>query len=134
MRIYLDMDGTIANLYAIENWLEMLNNFDTTPYEKAEPMVSEETLLNLINNGFELAIVSWTSKGNNKDYDKAVRKAKKEWLKKVFPNVVFAEMHIVKYGTPKSQVVNNKFDILVDDELPNRKNWKGLAIDPMDFF
>lgn len=26
--IYFDMDGTIANLYGVPNWLEGLRNFD----------------------------------------------------------------------------------------------------------
>ena len=33
--IYFDMDGTIANLYAVENWLDMLRAFNPTPYEQA---------------------------------------------------------------------------------------------------
>ena len=29
--INFDMDGTLANLYGVENWLEMLEAEDTTP-------------------------------------------------------------------------------------------------------
>lgn len=31
MRICFDMDGTIANLYGVENWLDYLINKDTYP-------------------------------------------------------------------------------------------------------
>ena len=31
MKIWLDMDGTIANLYAVENWLPKLRAFDPDP-------------------------------------------------------------------------------------------------------
>ena len=34
--ICFDMDGTIADLYAVENWLPMLRAFDPTPYEVAD--------------------------------------------------------------------------------------------------
>lgn len=30
-KIYFDMDGTIANLYAVEGWLPMLRAYDPTP-------------------------------------------------------------------------------------------------------
>ena len=31
MMIWFDMDGTIANLYGVENWLPMLRAYDPTP-------------------------------------------------------------------------------------------------------
>ena len=36
MTIYFDMDGTIANLYAVENWLPKLRNKDESPYAEAK--------------------------------------------------------------------------------------------------
>lgn len=128
-KIYLDMDGTIADLYGVDNWLENLVNGSDRPYRVAKRMVEEKVLENLVNLGYELAIVSWLSKNSNKEYDKMVRNAKKEWLKKNFPNIHFVEIHIVKYGTPKSRVVKEKNGILFDDEERNRNEWKGLAID-----
>lgn len=129
MIIYLDMDGTIANLYKVNNWLEKLVNNDASPYAEAERMVGEEVLENLVKLGYELGIVSWLSKNSNKEYDKEVRNAKRNWLVENFPNIHFKEIHIVKYGTPKSKVVKEKNGILFDDEERNRKEWKGLAID-----
>lgn len=129
MKIYLDMDGTIADLYGVENWLENLVNYNDRPYRVAERIVEEEVLVNLVNCGYELGIVSWLSKNSSKEYDKMVRNAKREWLRKNFPNIHFSEIHIVKYGTPKSKVVKEKNGILFDDEEKNRNEWKGLAID-----
>ena len=44
MTIYFDMDGTIANLYGVENWLDYLMNEKTVPYDIASPMVDLEKL------------------------------------------------------------------------------------------
>ena len=46
-KICFDMDGTIANLYGVENWLAMLQSADPTPYEAAEPMLHLSTLARL---------------------------------------------------------------------------------------
>lgn len=126
--IYLDMDGTIANLYKGE-WLEDIINHNARPYEIADRLVEENVLLDLMANGYELGIISWLAKNSNKEYDKAVRLAKRNWLKENYPNVNFAEIHIVKYGTPKYRVAKVE-GILVDDEEPNRRNWKWLAVEP----
>ena len=37
--INFDMDGTIADLYGVENWLDYLIAEDTTPYTEAEPLL-----------------------------------------------------------------------------------------------
>lgn len=132
-KIYLDMDGTIADLYGVENWLADLIAGNERPYREAERLVEEEELIKLVEDGYELAIVSWLAKNSNKEYDRKVRNAKREWLKVNYPNIKFAEIHIVKYGTPKSKVVNEK-GLLIDDETPNRREWKGVAVDPKIFF
>lgn len=36
--IFFDMDGTLADFYGVENWLEYLNAEDTLPYEVAKPL------------------------------------------------------------------------------------------------
>jgi hypothetical protein len=131
--IYFDMDGTIANLYAVENWLPMLRAFNPTPYEQAKVMVNMSYLARLLNRlqeqGYYIGIVSWLSKDANDDYNKQVARAKRAWLEKHLPSVWFDEIRIVKYGTPKSEVVDYCGGILFDDEQGNRQEWKGQAYD-----
>ena len=127
------MDGTIANLYAVENWLPKLRNEDASPYTDATPLLKMNVLARLLNkaqkNGHKLGIVSWTSKGGSKEYNEKVAKAKMEWLSIHLKSVNFDEIHIVEYGTPKSSMVNDKKCILFDDEENNRINWCGTAYD-----
>ena len=132
--IYFDMDGTIANLYSVSDWLPKLRKEDASPYMEAMPMVEAgefQLLLAILQNrGFKLGIISWLAKDSSKSYDKMVRNAKKNWLKKTFPEIVFDEMHIVKYGTRKDYVAKDKSGIIFDDDERVRNNWRGLPINP----
>ena len=49
MTIWFDMDGTIADLYAVENWLPMLRASDPTPYAMAKPMLRLSALAYMLN-------------------------------------------------------------------------------------
>ena len=77
--IYFDMDGTIADLYNVENWLPKLRAFDESPYVDALPMVDMEklshALRNLQKHGYKIGIISWLSKGSTKEYNAKVHKA-----------------------------------------------------------
>lgn len=131
--INFDMDGTIANLYGVENWLEYLIAEDTTPYEVAEPLLRLSALARKLNNlqkmGYELAIISWLSKNGSDEYNKAVTEAKEKWLARHLPSVHWDRVTIVPYGTPKENFCGNALDVLFDDEERNRNNWTGRAYD-----
>ena len=126
--LVFDMDGTIADLYAVTDWLENIIAENVRPYAIAEPMYNMNKLVNVINrlkeNGWRVAIVSWTSKHGSKEYNKEVRRVKKEWLDRY--NFPYDELHVIKYGTPKSYCMRKTggFQILFDDEEPNRKAWR----------
>ena len=133
MTIYFDMDGTIANLYGVENWLDYLIARDETPYRDAKPLVRMATLARLLNsmqrNGHKIGIVSWLAKNSTEEYDARVTNAKIEWLNTHLKSVHFDEIRIGKYGTPKSTMVDDINGILFDDEEPNRTEWKGVSYD-----
>jgi hypothetical protein len=131
--IFFDMDGTIANLYGVENWLDYLENLNPYPYMVAEPLLRLSSLARVLNrlqrNGYRIGVISWLSKVSTNTYDELVTDAKKVWLKKHLPSVKFDEINIVKYGTPKEQFAHTSADILFDDEDKNRTNWTGAAFD-----
>lgn len=129
-QINFDMDGTIANLYGVDGWLEYLIDKDETPYVKAKPLVNLSALARVLNrlqrNGYELNIISWLAKNSDDVYDEKVILAKKNWLAKHMPSVKWNNVNIVSYGTPKQNLGQG---ILFDDEKPNRDNWNGTAYD-----
>ena len=128
--INFDMDGTLANLYGVENWLFMLQTENERPYKIAKPLINMNSLARILNklqqNGWKINIISWLSRNSSEEYDEKVIKAKKIWLKTHLKSVKWDKMSIVPYGTPKSKC---GCGILFDDEERNREEWNGLAFD-----
>lgn len=131
--IFFDMDGTIADLYGVENWLDYLIASDTLPYAIAKPLLKLNSLARILNRlqreGYRIGVISWLSKSGTEEYNNAVTETKKNWLKKHLASVHFDEINIVKYGTPKQMFAKTENDILFDDEEKNRNNWTGKAFD-----
>ena len=125
--LVFDMDGTIADLYGVENWLTDLQTGNVRPYEIAEPLYNmnelNEILHRLQNLGWRIVITTWLAMNATKEYNKEVANAKKEWLKRYgFP---YDEIHCVKYGTTKANCTRKKggFQILIDDNKKVRDGW-----------
>jgi 5'(3')-deoxyribonucleotidase len=131
--IFFDLDGTLADLYGVENWLDYLIAKDAFPYEIAKPLLRLSALARVLNRlqrqGFRIGVISWLAKNSTEEYDEAVTKAKLDWLKTHLPSVAFDEVNIVAYGTPKQIFANTEDDILFDDENKNRNDWTGQAFD-----
>ena len=134
--INFDLDGTIADLYGVDGWLDKLIAQDPTPYEIAKPLLRLNIFARVLNKlqkeGYNIAVISWLSKSGTADYNRQVTETKMEWLEKHLPSVDWDAIHIVEYGTPKEQFCNNPLDILFDDEEKNRENWNGIAYDVND--
>lgn len=136
MTVYLDCDGTWIDLYGVDNWLEYLINEDVYPYKMAKPLVNLSTLARTIHrlqeNNIKVGIISWLSKNGSEDYNRRVAETKLNYFKTHLPSVVFDEIHIVEYGTPKSECATDDFSILFDDEEKNRVEWNGIAFTEKD--
>jgi hypothetical protein len=129
-KIWFDCDGTFIDLYGVNGWLEDLINYNPRPYLVAKPLVNLSVFARLLNNlqkrGYEVNIITWTSKNSTVEYHEAVKQAKLKWLKKHLSSVHWNNIYILKYGTPKSSCGNG---ILFDDEEKNRIDWNGIAYD-----
>lgn len=130
--VYLDMDGTIADLYGIENWLYRLRHEDETIFTECKPMVTEEELRkHFPENRYDVRILSMTPKGATAKYCMNVAKQKNAWLDKYFPSL---KKRIYRaYGHNKN-LKNSQYAILIDDSEPIRASWKGLAFNPADYW
>lgn len=136
MKIWYDLDGTIADLYGVENWLNMLRAYDPTPYVTARPLVNLSRLARYLNRiqkmGHEICVISWLSKESTPEYDALVTSAKMIWLAKHMPSVKWDIINIVPYGRNKWEICGE--GILFDDELKNRDSWQGDAYKPEQMF
>lgn len=134
--IWFDMDGTLFDLYGVDEWLEKLRASDSTPYRDALPLIRFSHFARLVNalqrKGYRIGVISWLSKCGTPEYNLEVTAVKREVLKKRLPSVAWNEVHIVPYGTPKEDYCQDFEDILFDDEIQNRANWLskgGMAFD-----
>ena len=136
--VCFDMDGTIADLYGVKDWLTDLRRYNAMPYRKAEPMWDMTELTDLLRKvqaiGIEVRIITWLSKESTADYDRAVRQAKRDWLE--FYGFPYDHFHGVQYGATKADSIRKYLDegetaILFDDNAKVRQGWHmGEAIDP----
>ena len=125
--LVFDMDGTIADLYGVNGWLEDLRNENARPYLMAKPMYDTD-ILNIIlgmlkAQGWKVVITTWLAKDSTEYYKDLVRKAKLQWLaEKNFP---FDEIHLVQYGTTKANCTRKLggYQILIDDNEQVRNGW-----------
>lgn len=131
--VYFDLDGTLADLYGVQDWEHKLRSSNPTPYKFASPLVDMAYLNDILEQlaacGVVIGVISWLAMNSTKEYDKQVRKEKKQWLAQFMPTVT--ECHFVKYGTPKHSVCKVKNGaILVDDNAEVRAKWnRGDTID-----
>ena len=134
MKIWFDMDGTIADLYAVDGWLDDILAENTRPYERAKVLHNMALLARLLNKaqkeGHEIGIISWTARDGKPEYNRAVETAKKIWLKKHLPSVKWNVIKVVEYGTNKYIACGG--GILFDDEEGNRESWGKGAYKPIE--
>ena len=140
-KIYFDMDGTIADLYGVPNWLENLRAEKSEPYAIAKPLYDTEKLNALLETlkifGYDIGIITWGSMNASDNYNVEVRTVKQGWIRTYFPAI--KEFHFQPYGRPKHkasyQNIKINKDILIDDNAEVRAMWVkkgGVAIAPTE--
>ena len=132
INVYLDMDGTIADLYGQENWLEMLEAEADGAFIMCEPLTDEETLYKLFpTDKYEIKVLSMTPKNATANYCERVIAEKNAWLDRHFPKI--QKRFYLPYGNNKN-LRNSKNAILIDDNATIRDNFRGIALNPADLW
>lgn len=122
------MDGTIADLYNEENWLNDIMAHDVKPFVNAKPMHLAEIIKELEwLKGKEVATVevcTWTPKNVSDQYCTDVAVAKMHWLQAHGMWNLLSDFMAIPYGTSKLVGASVKgLNILFDDNAEVRKEF-----------
>ena len=127
--IFFDLDGTLAALFFVKNFSEMLKAGDMTPYLTAGTLFDKdemaETITALRANGYDIGVISYA----DEEHLEAATTAKMTWLAEHFPYATAEKIHIVTKATAKETYYTDG-DILVDDAKANREAWEKWADNP----
>ena len=132
--IFFDLDGTIAELYKVEGWLESLRSNDWSVYRKCAPRHNYQRINTaieaLIENGWQVGVITWASKGIGwgTDLDEIAR-VKFDWLCRFFPALADGRFACIPYGYSKADFLEEMGDAynvayLVDDNKEVRHDWR----------
>ena len=126
-KIYFDMDGTVADLYGSDNWLDNLQNERNGVFNNLSPLVDMNELAivchRLINNGYSFGIITWLPMGASYEYERVCEQEKREWANEFMPWV--SEFYAQSYGVPKQYAPIKRVQnmVLVDDNTEVRAMW-----------
>jgi hypothetical protein len=102
-----DMDGTIADLYKMESWLELLEK-EKLDFSLAKPIFNDSFInkvIELKKKGFYIQIITWLPHSTSIEYQSSVSRQKLEWIRKYFP--IVDAYYILPYGKIKQVCVIN---------------------------
>jgi hypothetical protein len=126
-KLFFDMDGTVADLYGRDGWLESLQKEESGLFLNLEPMFNQENFTricqNLISQGWAIGIITWLPRNGSVEYMETVTREKYQWAMKYMPFI--SEFHPLPYGTPKqyANTQNAKTMVLVDDNHEVLQMW-----------
>lgn len=126
-KIYFDMDGTVADLYGSDNWLDNLRNERAGVFNNLFPLVDMDELAiichQLMNNGYSFGIITWLPMGASYEYERVCEQEKREWANEFMPWV--SEFYAQSYGVPKQYAPIKRAQnmVLIDDNTEVRAMW-----------
>ena len=125
LKILFDLDGTVADLYGRDDWLEKLRA-EVPIYEELEPLVDMVELTTiaerLVEKGVEFGVVTWLSMGASVDYEFVTAMEKFRWCQKYMPYI--SEFEAQPYGTRKQTNYHHCKCILIDDNAEVRQSFE----------
>lgn len=134
IKVWLDMDGTLFNLYGKDNWLDLLENEVPGAFvgdgmkDSLMPALNLETIhdeiYNLIDLGVSFGIISWTPFAASPIYEEICRREKIDWLHNNFPMIT--DIAIIPYGIEKQKAITKRAQVmyLIDDNSEVCKTWE----------
>lgn len=122
--VYFDMDGTIANLYAVNDCFKRLDALDANVYSEALPINKYIDMLKEFKHmGYKVIILSCLGMISEPTFDKNTIDNKNKWLDKYVGTEYIDERIYIPNTKHKEQYIK-EYGILVDDDIRVLYNWQ----------
>ena len=131
IKLYFDMDGTIADLYNHENWLEKIRSGQPI-FNELKKMPRTNKVIYYLNqieqhtDNVEVNIITWLPLNATIPQMIQYTEEKKEWSEKNFVRV--SNFIALPYGSPKHKAIlkeEKAYHLLFDDNAEVRNEWQG---------
>lgn len=128
IKVYFDMDGTVADFYGQANWLEMLRTETAGAFANCAPLFNPDDFYAVIGRllaiGVQFGVITWLPMQASAEYEEICTAEKKAWCAKYLPFI--SEFAAQSYGIPKQQAIKKhaKSEILIDDNAEVGAVWK----------
>ena len=128
IKIYFDLDGTVYDLYNVENWLEKLHSEDASVFSEGNFIGDynrfKTVCEKLVSVGVQFEVITWLPMQASEEYEIECTEVKREWVKKFMPFVT--EFTAQSYGIPKQNAIKKraKTMYLLDDNKEVCEMWK----------
>lgn len=127
-KIYFDLDGTVYDLYNIENWELKLRSENADVFNEGNFIGDYAKFIavcaELIKKGVQFGVITWLPMQATEEYERECAEVKREWVKKFIPFVT--EFTVQTYGIPKQNAIikRAKRMYLLDDNTEVCEIWK----------
>ena len=127
IKIWLDLDGTVYDLYSVENWLEKLRSENSSVFSEGGFIGDYDRFISICNKlvsvGVQFEVITWLPMQASEEYEIECAEAKREWVKKFMPFVT--EFTAQSYGIPKQNAIKKraKTMYLLDDNKEVCEMW-----------
>jgi hypothetical protein len=128
IKIYFDMDGTIADFYGQSDWLEKLRNEQNGAFADCKPLFNRKrfsaVVSRLLTIGVQFGVITWLPMDASPEYEEVCAAEKKKWCAAYLPFI--SEFTAQSYGVPKQKAIrkHSSTEILIDDNAEVCRRWK----------
>lgn len=128
IKIYFDMDGTVADFYGQSDWLEKLRSETAGAFSDCKPLFNvsrfRAVVSRLLAIGVQFGVITWLPMDASPEYESICAAEKIEWCKAYLPFI--SEFTAQSYGVPKQKAIKKhaSTEILIDDNMEVCNRWK----------
>ena len=128
VKIYFDLDGTVYNLYGVNEWEPKLRAENPNVFREGSFIGDYQEFMNichkLLKKGVQFGVITWLPMQANPEYEVECELVKREWVRQYMPFV--SEFTAQSYGVPKQNAIikRAKTMYLIDDSTEVCEMWQ----------